>query len=294
MSKLNKIFIPVAILSSVFLAAGCSNVKEERSQLLNTNLVTKLIANENVKDFKLMGTDVDRTGFMFNVNFNGVAKTKSGKQAFASVEYKVPSTYFENLDKRSHADSVYDVFDKIVNDFDYTNCAISEVSNLKTVNNSFINNAPSPFADYNIKKGLVYNLSVPTFDDSENKISFEVKTLMELENKAIKYSFGVGFHLYSPFTGFQPCFILGYHTSVTKKEGSFVTTDNYSIQVNDELYNEMKNDTSLVYDYCVDAIENKQDEKMDAMRYSTNYVTYDNADLLNHFDMEKVSNEYSN
>ena len=53
----------------------------------------------------------------------------------------------------------------------------------------------------------------------------------------------------------------------------------------------MKTNPSLVYDYCVQAINSKDSTKFTAERISTTSVTYENADLLQKLDINDVNKE---
>ena len=288
MAILKKLLVPAAALATVFAVTGCSNVAVDRANALQENLIAQSVKNEEgIQDFRLIGTEVDKVGFMFDVNFNGVAKLDDGRQAYTNFTYQVPSTYFEKLSKRSSVDAVYNVFDNIVENFDYTDCTINPVNNIKYVNSSFVNNAPSPFEKYNIKKGIVYNLSTPTFDEENKEISFDVKTLMDLRKTKLVASWGIGWNI------FGMRFTLGTGVTLRACEGTFITDDTYKFTVDDQTFTQMQEDYSLAYTYVADAIQARDNEKISASRNTTNYATYDSADLLSSFDIGKVAEEYS-
>ncbi len=288
MGTLKKLFIPVAAIATLFAVTGCSDVKPDRAKNIQDNLISESIERgEGIKDFRLIGTEVDKVGFVFDVNFNGVAKLDNGSQAFTSFTYQAPSTYFEKLTKRSAATNVYDVFDKVVEDLDYTVCTISPVTDIKYINSTFVHNAPSPFEKYGIKKGIVYNLSTPTFNEENNEVSFDVRTLMDVRKVKFVADAGIGFNLISLH------FTLGLGVTLRACEGTFVTDDTYKFITDAQTFEQMKEDNSLVYSYVADAIQAKDNDKISAARNTTNYVTYDAADMLTYFDMGKVAEEYS-
>ena len=297
MAKFKKIMIPALALATIFTATGCSNPQVDRANALQQNLLAEAVRNEEgIQDFRLIGTDVEKIGFEFDVNMNGVAKLDDGSQAFTSFTYSVPSTYFTDLKKMSSANAVYDVLDRVVEDLDYTVCTINPVKNIKEVNRSFVHNAPSPFERYDINKAVVYNLSLPTFNDEAKEISFDVKTLMNLRKTKLVGDWGLGFNL-SYGIGFFPGtgrgFVFGYGVTIRSCEGTFVTDDTYKFTVDEQTYDQMKQDNSLVYTYVTEAINECDNSKISADRNTTNYVTYDAADLLSYFDMNKVADEYS-
>lgn len=288
MSSLKKILIPAAALATIFMATGCSEVEVNRADQLTENLMSEAVRREEgIKDFKLIGTEVDKVGFEFDVNMNGVAKLDNGGQAFTSFTYKVPSTYFEKLTKRSSATSVYDVLDSVVENLEYTDCTISPVTDIKDINTTFVHNAPSPFDGYGIKKGVIYNLSTPTFNKENNEVSFNVKTLMDVKKVKFVSDVGIGWNL------FGMCFTLGLGVTIRASEGTFVTDDTYKFTTDNQTIKEMEQDSSLVYTYVADAIKAKDNDKISANRNTTNYVTYDKANLLSNFDMNKVAESYN-
>ena len=68
---------------------------------------------------------------------------------------------------------------------------------------------------------------------------------------------------------------------MTQARGTFTTLDKYTFQVDDNIYEQMKNDPKMVYDYVVNAINSKDRSKVDADRLLTSDVAYNESDLLN-------------
>ena len=93
--------------------------------------------------------------------------------------------------------------------------------------------------------------------------------------------------------GFHGGVGIGVGAFVSPKEGVFTLQDTYTIVVDKELYEEMKNDHSLIYNYCAEAIKNKDSSKIEVVRNSTTSVTYNKADLLKELDIKEVGREFS-
>lgn len=294
-NKIKRTFVVLGAVATLAGLAGCANdTSLERAGYLSDNLTQ--ICNEQLSDsradysvnnFEIIGADVDKSSFDFDVNFNGVASLSNDSVAYTSIVYEVPSTYFDGLSKRSKSDSVYDVFDRVVSELDPISVNISPVSSLSTINNAFIKNEPSAFEKYNIVDGLLYNLGIPEFNDEEKSVNFDTKTLVELKSSKLESGFGLGI-------GFNGGVGLGVGIFKVSKQGTFTIGDNYSFVVDENTYNAMKNDISLVYDYCASAINEKDNGKISAERKSVTSVTYDNADLLNNLDINGLENSVLN
>lgn len=289
MKKIAKLFILATTLTSVSsLLASCSNTDKAMDVQNNLQTVLKEHSSEDgtkITNFKLMGVDIDKSGFDFDVVFNGVSTLNDTKNlAFASVSYVVDSTEFLNIGKRSSMDSVYEVFNNVIANNQNFVISYAPVSSLTSVNDTFIKNCPSPFSGYNLTNGFVYNLSQPTFDDNSQSISFKVKSLIDLKKKSIKMGWGLGI-------GFSGGFGLGVGPFVTVKEGEFTTSDIYTLNLTPEKYAEMKNDNKLIYDYCVNAIKDKDSSKIGVERTQVVDVAYDNADLLDYFNIGKTQDD---
>ena len=294
MARFGKVKKAFALLGAVAIMAtmtGCSPSIVERADTLGDNItqvcnveLEDMGSDLVIKNFELIGADVNKSSFDFDVSFNGVASFTNDTVGFTSLNYEVPSTYFENVDKKSSHTELYDIFDQIVSKCEPVNVEVSPVSSLSGINNAFIRNEISPFEKYNIVDGLLYNLGTPTFDDSQNKVSFDTRTLVELKSTKVQAGFGIGI-------GFDGSFGLGMGPFITPKQGTFTLQDNYSFTVDKETYEAMKNDISLVYDYCAEAINQRDSSKIEAKRISTTSVTYNNADLLNKLDINGLENE---
>lgn len=57
--------------------------------------------------------------------------------------------------------------------------------------------------------------------------------------------------------GFDGSLGVGYGIFISSSEGTFLTTNNYKMTVDKDTYEKMKKDHSLVFDYCVSAINEK-------------------------------------
>ena len=184
MGKIKKVFVTAGIIASLLpFLTGCTDAKirEQRGDDLNTQ-ITHILKGElaskeqfDLLNFELIGTDVAKTAFDFGVKFNGVASLSNGDKAFASLNYSVPSEEFLKLEKRSDAKQVYNVLDKIVQQYKPDSYSITPVTNLVNINDAFTKNAPTPFNGYNITDAMVYNLSKPIFNDQDKTIAFDVK-----------------------------------------------------------------------------------------------------------------------
>lgn len=294
MARFGKVKKAFALLGAVALMAtmtGCTPTMIERADALSDNITTvcnveldEMGSDLVIKNFELIGADVNKSSFDFDISFNGVASFTDNSVGFTSLNYEVPSTYFETLNKNTSYDTLYDIFDQVVSKYEPVNIEVSPVSSLSGINNAFIKNEVSPFEKYNITDGLLYNLGTPTFDDTECRVSFDTRTLVELKSTKVQAGFGLGI-------GFGGHVGIGMGAFVTPKQGTFTLQDNYSFTVDKETYEAMKNDISLVYDYCAQAINSKDSSKIQAKRISTTSVTYNNADLLNKVNINGLENE---
>ena len=296
MNKITKFFITsFAVLSSLFGLTGCTPEQVEEADALDNKLtiVLKNNANENetfnLAEFKLIGTDVDKTGFNFTVNFNGVSASENGKKAFTTINYMVPSSEFSNISKHSSTSSVYDVFNNIVDNYEMNEYTHNIVSNLSNVNDAFVKNAPSPIEGFSINNGVVYNLSEPVFNDTEKSITFDVKTLINLTNRVSSSGFGVSY-------GFNGSVTYGYGIPITSSsaKGKFTTTDTYTITVDPETYDSIKNNDILVYDFASKAIRQEVEATVSAERKLTEMVTYNAADIMKHVDVSDLEKQIDN
>ena len=289
--KAKKVFAVLGAVAVLATMTGCSPTVVERADALSDNITTVCNVeledtglDYSIKNFELIGADVNKSSFDFDVSFNGVASFTNDTVGFTSLNYEVPASYFEDVSKNASHSTLYDIFEQIVSKCEPVNVEVSPVSSLSGINNAFIRNEVSPFERYNITDGLLYNLGTPTFDDSQNRVSFDTRTLVELRSTKIQPGFGIGI-------GFDGTVGIGMGPFVTPKQGTFTLQDNYSFTVDKETYEAMKNDISLVYDYCAEAINSRDSSKIEAKRISTTSVTYNNADLLNKLDINGLENE---
>ena len=295
--KIRKIIRATAVcltaFATAFTMAGCANSVENRAENLSNSLLTA--CNEQIveynpdytmQDFRIIGADVNKTAFEFDVNFNGIASFSDESVGYTSVNYTVPSSYFTNLEKDSRTEDVFNVFDSIVANLKPNEIAVSPVSDLIKVNDAFVRNEPQIFENHKNNRALVFNLGVPEFDDATNTINFDMKTLVETRKGKVQPGIGIGI-------GFSGGAGMGIGIHASSAEGTFVTTNNYKFTVDKETYDKMKNDHSLVYDYCVEAINNKDSSKISAERLSTTSVSFTNADLLNELNIKNIAKEMS-
>lgn len=293
MRKFTKVFIAMALVGSMIpFLGGCTSDLPDHVEDLNTRvehvLGEQISAKEAYKlvDYQLIGTDVAKTAFNYGVKFNGVATLSNGEQAFASLDYSIPSNEFVHLEKRSSEKKVYDVLEKIVQNYSPQSYSITPVTNLVAVNDAFVQNAPTPFKGYNLKDAMVYNLGAPEFNDENHTISFDVKLLMDLGKVKRKAEWG----LCIGFDG-SVCFGYGIPISANYAQGTFTTIDKYVIKVDEQTYNAMKADSKAVYDAVVEAIKGDNSIQMKADRQLTSMVTYDAADLLQKLNMSKLEQD---
>lgn len=289
--NIKRTLVCLGLVGSMALLGGCSNSVADRSNKLNENLLneynSQIVVDQDLTmyDFRLIGTEIEKNGFTFEVNFNGVSSFSDKSVNYTSFEYNVPSTYFSNLKKNSSTNELYSVFDKIVEDLKPENISSSPISNLAEVNGAFTSNLPQLFAGFKNERSLVLNLSSPEFNDEENQINFNVKTLVDIKagNSDIGIGYGIGFSSGNVGIGMGPHF--------SSSTGTFIANDKYTINLSESEYHKMKENPSLIFDYCVKAIKEKDGSKFSAERESVSSVTYDNANLIKNFKVEKVSEE---
>ncbi len=289
--KVKQIFALLGAVALMTTMTGCSQGIIDRAEALGVDIknVCNAELEENgselkIKNFELIGADVIKSSFDFDVNFNGVSSFTDSSVGYTSLAYEVPSTYFENFDKDESYDKLYDLFEKIIKDHEPVNVQVSPVPDISSINDAFIKNEVSPFEKYNVSSGLLYNLGTPSFDDAEHRITFDTKTLVELKSRKVQPGFGLGI-------GFDGHVGLGYGIFITPKQGTFTIQDEYSFVVDEQTYEAMKKDNSLIYKYCAEAINNKDSAKIDAKRISTTSVTYKQSDLLKHTSSEELESE---
>lgn len=289
--KTKKFFAIVGIVGLLSSMTGCSEDVLERSELLSESIKEVCNAELEREDselklnkFELIGADVDKSSFDFDVSFNGVSSFSDKSVGFTALNYEVPASYFEGVARDDSYDKLYDIFEKIIKECEPANVQVSPVENISDINNAFIQNEVSPFEGYNISSGLLYNLGTPTFDDNEKQITFNTKTLVELTSKKPKAGYGLG-------VGFDGNVGVGYSSHVSKKQETFTIEDSYTIAVDEQTYQAMKENNALVYDYVANAIKAKDSSKMQAKQISTTTVTYDNADLLDKKNISDLEEE---
>lgn len=287
-TKVRQFFALLGVVGLMATMTGCSQDIIDRAELLSEDIKTvcnveleEQQSNLSIKNFELIGADVNKSSFDFDVVFNGVSSFSDDSVGFTALNYEVPSSYFNDVDKKASYDKLYDIFEKIIKECEPVNVEVSPVPSISSINNAFIQNEVSPFEKYNISSGLLYNLGKPTYEDAENRITFDTKTLVELKQRKVQGGFGLGI-------GFDGRVGLGYGVSMTPKQGTFTLQDTYSFVVDDATYEAMKKDPSLVYSYVAEAINARDSSKIEAERKSTTMVTYDKADLLSELTINEL------
>ena len=292
-NRLAKIFVTAgAVLAMLPLLAGCGTAKIDRVEQLSNDvsytLSQQIEMNEDygLSDYQFIGADVAKTAFNYGVKFNGVASLSNGENAFASLDYVVPSEEFLELEKDSNAKDVYEVLDKVVENYEPVGYSVTPVSSLTEINDLFVRNAPTPFKGYHIKDAMVYNLGKPTFDAENLQVTFDVKTLMELSKMKPNNGWGLSF-------GFDGTVCFGFGIPITHgiAKGEFTTIDRYTLTVDQQTFDAMQKDPKLVYDYCATAIKAGDETHIKAQRQLTSMVTYDEADALKQLDMPTIEDE---
>ena len=197
--KVKKVFVLLGAVALMATMTGCSQSIVDRAEALGQDI--KTVCNVELEEsgselkinkFELIGADVVKSSFDFDVNFNGVSSFTDSSVGFTSLSYEVPSTYFENFDKDTSYEKLYDLFEAIIKDHEPVNVQVSPVPDISSINDAFIKNEVSPFEKYNVSSGLLYNLGEPTFDDADNRVTFDTKTLVELKQRKIQPGFGLG------------------------------------------------------------------------------------------------------
>lgn len=295
--KNKKIFtgalVCLSALGAMAMLTGCET-KTDRVANLNQSLVDSCNSsvvfedpNLKIEDFRLIGADVEKNGFTFVVNFNGLSSLSNDTVGYANINYNVPSSYFNDLRKSSSADKVYDVFDKVVADFKPENVSVATVSDFVKINFAITKNEPQLFKGFRNDRSLLLNLSNPEFDKENNKISFNSKVLVDIKSGDMSIGVGLGVGFSSGSLGIG----VGLNSSYTK--GTFIATDKYTLNLTEEEFNKMKESPSLIFDEVAKAINENNSSKISASRENVTSVTYDSADLLKDFNLNKVSEEMS-
>ena len=283
MKKAKKFFLMVGSLSAMLgVLTSCGG--NEREKAFNANL-TKILKEDiydhsntvDFKEFKLIGADIAKKSSGYAVKFNGVSSFSDSSRGYTCVNYMVPFSYFDDIEKGSKTDEMFEVFDSVISDLHYEDYVVSKVSDLSFVSDSFVKNTPSPFMNHSINQGVLYNLGNPMYVDETNTISFDVKTLVDIKQGDKKAGYGLG-------VGFDGN--VGYDM-VEVNVGVYTIMDRYNITLDDKTYDELKNNNSFIYDYCIDAIKNNSTElSVDRLLVST--VPYDNSILTSYFNSKQI------
>lgn len=288
--KVTQFFALVGAVGLLSTMTACSKDVINRAENLGDSIKeacnVELVQEDSplqIDSFEFIGADVDKTSFDFDVTFNGVSLFSDKSVGFTALNYEVPSSYFNDTKKSDSYEKLYDIFEKIIKECEPVNVSVSPVPDVSDINNAFVKNEVSPFEKLSIRSGLLYNLGTPEFDDSEKKITFNTKTLVELKFGRVQAGYGMGI-------GFDGSVGLGFGVFTSPNQGTFTLQDSYTFTVDEQTYQEMKNNQSLVYSYVAEAINNGDASKFEAKRINTKTVTYDNADVLtkkNINDIEK-------
>lgn len=271
-----------------FSAMGCAPSIEDRANALSENLLN--VCNEQVdsdckmKDFKILGADIDKIGFDFEVRFNGLSSFSDKSVGYTSINYNVPSVYFNDINKSTEFNDVYNVFDSIVENLKPESISVSPISDIVKINDAFVKNEPALFDGFKNNRAIVFNLAEPNFDDETNTVDFDIKMLIEEERGSISANVGLG-------VGFDGSLGVGYGIFISPSEGTFLTTNNYKMTVDKETYEKMKKDHSLVFDYCVSVINEKDNSKIKAKRVKTVSVADSQAKMLKQLDIKNINKE---
>lgn len=281
----------LSALGAMAMLTGCG-AKTDRVANLNQSLVdacnTSVVfedPNLKIEDFRLIGADVEKNGFTFDVNFNGLSSLSDETVGYAKINYNVPSSYFSNLEKDSSTDKTFDVFDKIVSDFKPESVSVAPVSDFAKINSAITKNEPQLYKGFKNDRSLLLNLSSPEFDEKNHTVSFDSKVLVSIKSGSTSIELGVGVGFSSGDMG------LGLGLNDSRTTGTFIATDRYTINLTEDEFERMKENQSLVFDEVVKAINEKNSSKISASRKNVTSVTYENADLLKDFNVKKVSEE---
>ena len=292
--KVRQAFVILGVVGLLTTMTACSPSLMDRAESLSNDI--KTVCNVEleeqgsaikIQDFELIGADVVKSSFDFDVCFNGVSSHTDDSVGFTSLTYEVPSSYFDKADKNTSYEKLYTIFETIIKECEPVNVEVSPVPSISEINNAFVQNEVSPFDDYHVSSGLLYNLGTPEFDDAAHRITFNTKTLVELRSRTIKPGYGLGI-------GFRGGVGLGFGAFVSNKQGTFTIQDEYSFVVDEATYESMKSDPSLVYKYCAEAINQKDSSKIEATRIATTAVAYDAADLLRQTSIHDLEKGISN
>lgn len=283
----------LSALGAMAMLASCG-AKTDRVANLNQSLVdacnTSVVfedPNLKIEDFRLIGTEVEKNGFTFDVNFNGLSSLSDETIGYANINYNVPSSYFNDLKKDSSTEKIYDVFDKIVADFKPESVSVAPVSDFAVINNAFTKNEPQLFKGFTNSRSLLFNLSAPEFNEENHTVNFNSKVLVDIisSNTSVEIGIGVGFSSGNLGLG------AGFNSSEAK--GTFIATDKYTLNLTEEEFNRFKQNQSLIYDEVARAINEKDSSRISASRENVTSVSYENADMLGNFNVKNVSEEMS-
>lgn len=289
----NNIIVCLSSFGAMTMFSSCgrkpydvANFSQKLVDACNTNMV---LENSNLKfeKFKLIGTDVEKNGFTFDVNFNGLSSLTDKTLGYASIGYKVPSYYFNDLDKDSSSSKLYEVFDKIVLNIKPESATVAPISNFTATNNAFVTNEPQIFKGFHNSKSMLFKLSSPEYNEDNHTISFESKVLVYVNSGDTSLELGLGVGFVSGGLG------IGIGANTIEANGTFIATDKYTLNLTEEEYNSYSQNLSLVYDEVVKAINNKDNTRISASRENVKGVTFENADLLGHLDVNDVDEEMS-
>ena len=269
--KNKKIFtgalVCLSALGAMAMLTSCG-AKTDRVANLNQSLVDSCNSSVvfedpdlKIEDFRLIGADVEKNGFTFEVNFNGLSSLSNDTVGYANIGYNVPSSYFNELKKTSSTDQVYDVFDKIVADFKPESVSVAPVSDFAKINSAITKNEPQLYKGFRNNRSLLLNLSNPEFDEENHTISFNSKVLVDIKSGDMSIELGLGVGFSSGNVGIGA----GLNSSDTK--GTFIATDKYTLNLTEDEFNKMKENPSLIFDEVAKAINEKNSSKISAFLY---------------------------
>ena len=116
-TKIRKAFVLLGVVGLLATMTACTPTMKERAETLSSDIQTvcnveleKQNSTVRLADFELIGADVIKSSFDFDVNFNGVSSHTDDTVGFTSLSYEVPSTYFQNVDKNSSYEKLYEIF----------------------------------------------------------------------------------------------------------------------------------------------------------------------------------------
>lgn len=290
MSKAKSIPLVLGILLASGAVVGCSNQYSDKVNQIQSALSSSLVnksANDNnpVKSFAVLGADVDKIAFDYNVKFNGVSALQDGTKAFTKVNYSVPAEYFASAKKSSSASLIYDILDDVVNICDIQNYTITPVNDLKGINDAIVKNTIPPFEDFFCKSTYVYTVSSPTFDDTHKTVSFTTEEMSNIQKERNSgQGFGLGWGV-----GFDGSFGIGIgFFGGIKTAGDYIFEDKYTLKLTDNQFEQMKNDNKIVYDTFVNAVNNKDTENLSAQRQNARCVSYDATSVMQNLNYNNI------